>query len=210
MKMTKVLVSLMLAALMAFGAAAAFAGTFLPEDDGYEHLAGKTVHATVGEYDETDKTFTVTLYGFDHYEREDVAALAVGDILLAGGRLRKIAEISDVDGETVYRSEDGEEFCFVIAPDDDDDLIARSLDDDRRYMHVAAVLHLPAAEGIVLEDMTDPDRAEPVTYAGLEEILKIKAEKEETSNGLDFYATEITLNGALEIVKIHQVFDVAQ
>ena len=45
---------------------------------------------------------------------------------------------------------------------------------------------------------------------GLEEILKIKAEKEETSIGFDYYATLIELNGNLEIVRIHQDYDVAQ
>ena len=44
----------------------------------------------------------------------------------------------------------------------------------------------------------------------LDAILKVKAEKEETSNGFDFYATTVTLNENLEIVKIHQDFDVAQ
>ena len=47
-------------------------------------------------------------------------------------------------------------------------------------------------------------------YGSLEEILKVKAEKEETSIGFDFYATTVTLNEKLEIVKIHQGFDVAQ
>ena len=45
---------------------------------------------------------------------------------------------------------------------------------------------------------------------GLENILKIKAVKEETSNGFDFYATIIELNDEMEIVRIHQDFDVAQ
>ena len=45
---------------------------------------------------------------------------------------------------------------------------------------------------------------------GLENILAVKAEKEENSNGLDFYATIITLNENMEIEVIHQDFDVAQ
>ena len=210
MKMTKILVSLMLTVVLAFGAVAAFAGTFLPEDDGYEHLAGRTLQATIGEYNDNDGTFTVKLYDYDHYEPEDIMRLSVGDTLLAGGRLYRIDEINTEDGITVYHSDNGTEICFVNAPDDDDDLIAQSTDDDRRFMHVTAELHLPAAEGIILEDRSDPDAAAPVIIEGLEEILKIKAEKEETSNGLDFYATDITLNGNLEIVRIHQVFDVAQ
>jgi hypothetical protein len=47
-------------------------------------------------------------------------------------------------------------------------------------------------------------------YEGLQEVLKAKAEKEENSIGFDFYATTVTLNEKLEIVKIHQNFDVAQ
>ena len=45
---------------------------------------------------------------------------------------------------------------------------------------------------------------------GLENILKIKAEKEENSIGFDYYATVITLNSNMEIEVIHQDFDVAQ
>ncbi len=45
---------------------------------------------------------------------------------------------------------------------------------------------------------------------GLENILKIKAEKEESSIGFDFYATVITLNENMEIEVIHQDYDVAQ
>lgn len=77
-------------------------------------------------------------------------------------------------------------------------------------MHAIAVLLLPPAEGIVYEDNSDPELdAQMKVYDGLEEILKVKAEKEETSIGFDFYATTVTLNGKPEIVKIHQDFDVA-
>ena len=107
------------------------------------------------------------------------------------------------DGEEIVLGSSGEE--------DDDSLIARSTMDDRIFMHVTAVLHLPAAEGIVFEDNSNPDLdAEPVVTEGLDAILKVKAEKEETSNGFDFYATTVTLNENLEIVKIQQDFDVAQ
>ena len=41
-------------------------------------------------------------------------------------------------------------------------------------------------------------------------VLKIKAEKEPTSIGFDFYATVITLNENMEIEVIHQDYDVAQ
>ena len=78
-------------------------------------------------------------------------------------------------------------------------------------MHAIAVLLLPPAEDIVYEDNSDPDLdAQIKVYYGLEEILKIKAEKEEISIGFDFYATTVTLNEKLDIVKIHQDFDVAQ
>ena len=45
---------------------------------------------------------------------------------------------------------------------------------------------------------------------GLDDILKIKAEKEKTSIGFHYYATIIELNDAMEIVRIHQDYDVAQ
>ena len=78
-------------------------------------------------------------------------------------------------------------------------------------MSVVSVLYLPAAEGIVYEDNSDPDLdAEPVITEGLDAILKIKAEKEKTSIGFHYYATIIELNDAMEIVRIHQDYDVAQ
>ena len=89
-------------------------------------------------------------------------------------------------------------------------MIAQSTFDDRRYMHAFMVLELPAAEGILYEDNSDPEKAEAVVTTDLEEILKIKAEKEETSIGFDFYATVIELNDDMEIVRIHQDYDVAQ
>jgi superfamily II DNA/RNA helicase len=72
------------------------------------------------------------------------------------------------------------------------------------------VLHLAAAEGIVYEDNTDPDQEKPVTVEGLEGVLQAKTEKETNSIGFDFYATTVTVNDQLQIVKIHQDYDVAQ
>ena len=105
-------------------------------------------------------------------------------------------------------TEDGSEIVLVK---DGDEYTARSTDDDRQYMHAIAVLLLCPAEGLVYEDDSDPDLdAQMKVYDSLEEILKVKAEKEETSIGFDFYATTVTLTDKLEIVKIHQRFDVAQ
>ena len=210
MKTTKVLVSLMLAVALAFGMTAAFAATIEPEDSELEHLAGATVHATVGAYDKETKTFTVTVYEEDQFDDDDVARLAAGDTLLAGGYLHKITGTKDVDGTLMFLSEDGDEIYFDKA-EHDDDLIARVTMDDRIFMNVRTVLHLPAAEGIVLEDDSNPDLdAKPVISTGLEEVLKVQAEKEQNSNGLNYYATTITLNRDLEIEKIHVSFDVAQ
>ena len=207
----KRLISLLTAMIMMFGVTAAFAATIGPEDDGYEHLAGRTVNATVGEFNEDTKTFTVTVYDYDHFDEDEIPGLAAGDTLLAGGCLYKVREIEKHNDLTVYRCEDGEEIYFEPAYYDEDDLIARSTFDDRFFMHVIAELHLPAAEGIILEDNSDPDLdAVPIITTGLEEILKVKADKEENSIGLNFYATTITLNSNLEIEKIHQDFDVSQ
>lgn len=209
--MTKKMISLLMAALLLCVGSMASAGTLEPDDPEIEKLAGNTVHATVGAYDAEDKTFTVTVYENDLYDDDDVRKLAVGDVILAGGQLYRIQEEQDLDGTRIFHCEDGEEIYFEKSYDDDDDLIARSTFDDRIFMKVVAVLHLPAAEGIVYEDNSDPDLdAVPVITEGLEAILKAKAEKEEYSIGFDFYATTITLNANLEIVKIHQDFDVSQ
>ena len=196
------MMSLLLSLSILFTVFPAFAGTVCPIVTQIGQLAGKTVNATVGAYDEETKTFTVTVYDYDRYDKEDVANLAVGDTILAGGWLYKINGTEDV----YWTCDDGEEICFGQYGDD---VQARSSFNDRVFMSVVTVLHIPAAEGIVYEDFSDPD-ADPVITEGLEAILKAKAEKEETSIGFHYYATTVTLNENMEIVKIHQVFDVAQ
>lgn len=207
--MMKKSVSMILAVMILFVVSMAAAKTIEPEETEIERLAGATLHATVGEYDTDLRTFEVALYADDRFDADDIAKLAAGDILLAGGWLYTVKEMTTApDGEPMAVTEDGYEIVFI--PADDDDLFAQSTDDDRRYMSVFAVLNLPAAAGIIYEDDSDPEVWETMVTEGLDEILKIKAEKEETSIGFDYYATEITLNEKLEIVKIHQYYDVAQ
>ena len=205
----KKLISLALAAILLLAVSIASAGTVTPDADEYEGLAGLTVNATVGAYSAEKNTFTVSLYKDDSFDTEDIEKLTVGDTLLAGGQLYRVKEkTEDESGEIKVLTEDGNEIIFVQIGDDH--MSARSTDDDRRFMHAFAVLNLPVAEGIVYEDNSDPEKTEAVITRDLEEILKIKAEKEENSIGFDYYATLIELNHALEIVRIHQDFDVAQ
>ncbi len=207
----KKLVSLALALAMVLTLSLAFAKTVEPEDNDIEQFAASTVHATVGEYDAVLGSFTVTVYDYDRFDPEKTAGLAVGDTVLAGGYLCRITGVRTEDGTTFYACDDGEELYFEKASDGEDDLICRSTMDDRIYMRVVTVLHLPAAEGIVYEDNTDPEPdAKMITVEGLEAVLKAQADKIENSIGFDSYATTITLNENLEIVKIHQNFDVAQ
>ena len=202
-------VSLILAALMVFTASLALAKTVEPESTETNGLAGSTIHATVGEYNEQAKTFTVILYDDDRFDVDNIEKLEAGDTLLAGGQLYIVKEKTEEEGGDIkVVTEDGSEIVFVQVGDAD--MIAQSTDDDRRYMHAFAILRLPAAEGIRYEDQSDPEKEEAVVVEGLENILAAKAEKEKTSIGFDFYATIITLNENMEIEVIHQDFDVAQ
>ena len=201
--------ALVLAAVMMLTVSAACAKTVEPEETEIEHIAGKTVHATVGAYNEEAGTFEVTLYDLDRFEKEDIEKLEAGDILLGNGCVHKVKEVTkDDDGDQLVKTEEGLEIYFVQAGDDD--LTARLTDDDRELMHAFAKLILPAAKDLVYEDHSDPEAENPTVYSSLEEILKVKEEKEETSIGFNFYSTQIELNDDLEIVKIHQSFDVAQ
>lgn len=207
--MKKKLVSLTLAVVMLFSVSLAFAKTVEMDDTDYEHLAGIVVSATVGEYDEVSKTLTVTLYEDDAFDVEDVLKLEAGDIFLAGGHLFKVKEAKvEEDGSVYVATEEGEEMYFITVGDED--MIVQSSINDRRYMHAFAILHLPVAENVVYEDDSDPEKDKPEVTTGLEEILKIKEEKEKTSIGFDYYSTIIELNENLEIVRIHQDYDVAQ
>ncbi len=202
-------VSLILVVLMIFAASLAAAKTVEPESTETNGLAGVTVHATIGEYDTETNTFCVTLYDDDRFDIDQIEKMQAGDTLLAGGWLYKVKEITEEEnGDFTVVTEDGYEIVFFQVGDSD--MIAQSTDDDRRYMHAFSVLHLPAAAAIRYEDDSDPDQAEAVITEGLENILKIKAAKEATSIGFDFYATIITLNEAMEIEVIHQDYDVAQ
>ena len=202
-------VSLILAALMILTVSMAAAKTVEPESTETNGLAGVTVHATVGGYDTRTGTFTVTLYDDDRFDIGSIEKLEAGDTLLAGGWLYSVKEkTEDENGDFTVLTEDGYEIVFFQVGDGD--MIARSTDDDRRYMHAFSILHLPAAAAIRYEDNSDPDQAEAVITEGLDDILKIKAEKETTSIGFDFYATVITLNENMEIEVIHQDYDVAQ
>lgn len=200
-----------MALLLACGVmTAAMARTVEPEEPETERLAGKTVNATVGEYVDYLKAFRVTVYERDRFDEDDVERLAAGDILLADGQPHTVKEMSNTPyGDTMAVTEDGLEIVFE--KDRDDDYTAHFTDDYRQCMHAIAVLLLKPAEGMVYEDNSERDLdAEMKVTDNLEEILKIKAEKEENSIGFDFYATTVTLNEKLEIVKIHQDFDVAQ
>lgn len=105
-------------------------------------------------------------------------------------------------------TEDGYDLVFFRT--DGDDLGVRLSDDDRVCMHAYAVLDLPVAEEIIYEDNSDPEASQAAVTKGLEEILKVKEQKEKDSIGFNFYATTIELNQNLEIVRIHQNFDVSQ
>jgi len=206
----KKMISLILVVIMAFSVSLAFAKTVTPSNAAGGSLAGLVVNATVGAYNADTNSFTVTLYEDDSFAIEEVEKLAAGDTLLAGGRVYKVKEkTQDEYGDIKVVAENGEEIVFVQVGDDH--MMAQSIDDDRRFMHAFAILHLPVAEGVIYEDNSNPEQdAKQVVTEGLDNILKIKAEKEENSNGFDFYATIIELNEDMEIVRIHQDFDVAQ
>ena len=202
-------VSLFLAAVMIFTVSLAMAKTVEPESTETNGLAGTTIHATVGGYDAQSKTFTVILYDDDRFDIDKIEKLEAGDTLLAGGQLYKVKEKTEEEsGDIMVVTEDGYEIVFYQVGDEN--MIAQSTDDDRRYMHAFSILRLPAAANIRYEDNSDPEKEDAVVTEGLENILKIKTEKEENSIGFDFYATIITLNDNMEIEVIHQDFDVAQ
>ena len=207
--MNRRLVSFILAVITACTVFPALAKTVEPDGPEEGRIAGKTVHATVGEYVDYLNAFRVTVYENDRFDEDETDSLEAGDILLADGRPYTVKEMAKApDGELMAVTADGLEIVFVK---NGDGYSAHFTDDDRQCMHAVAVLFLPAAADIVYEDNSDPEPdAQMKTAEGLEAVLAAKAEKEENSIGFDFYATTVTLNDKLEIVKIHQDFDVAQ
>ena len=90
--MSKKLISFILAMVMVLTVSLAMAKTVEPEDPETERLAGKTVSATVGEYNEFLKAFRVTVYENDQFDDDDIEKLAAGDILLANGQAFTVKE----------------------------------------------------------------------------------------------------------------------
>ena len=210
MKRIQRLTALLLVLAMTLCAATAMAATLLPEGPKDQPAPGQPLHATVGQYDEIYDTFTVILYDVDRFTKEDVAALQAGDILVAGGCLNVITEISALDGSPLLLCEDGEEILFIQA-EEENEVIAQSAINDRIFMHAVAILHLPMAENVTLTDSSDPEPdAQPIVTVGQEAIMAVKNEKEETSIGFDYCNTTITLNERMEIEDIQVVYDAAQ
>ena len=174
-----------------------------------EDIAGKTIHATVGDYFEESKSFAVTLYDNDMFETESIKKLVVGDTLILGGMRDTVTGISiSSDGDIVATMKNGGNITFFH--EDDNYVTAYNTDICRQYMHVIAEFYLSVANDIFYEDYTDPERTDPIVTSGLEDILEIKAERERISIGFDYYATTITINEELEISVISQGYDVAQ
>ncbi len=206
--MSRKLGCLVLAMVLVFACSAALAKTVEPAGTWNAALAGLTVHATVGEYNEVLGAFRVTMYEPDQFLAEAVESLAAGDVLLADGRAYTVKEMTAApDGEPMALVEGGLEIIF---DKNEDGYSARYSDDDRQCMHAFRQLFLPPSPIIIYEDNSDPETDEPKVTEGLENILKIQAEKEETSIGFDFYATTVTLGENLQILRIRQDFDVAQ
>lgn len=174
-----------------------------------EDIAGKTIHATVEDYYEDIGSFAVTLYDYDLFETKIIQKLKVGDTFVVGGMRDVVTEISVSPNDDIIVTLNNER-DVSFSHRDNDYMTAYNMDTCRQYMHVVAKFLLPASNDIIYEDYTDPDRVEPIITRKLKDILKIKAEKEKTSIGFDFYATTITINEELEISVISQGYDSAQ
>ena len=104
--MNKKLVSFILALIMVFTVSLALAKTVEPEAPETERVAGKTLHATVGEYIDFLNVFRVTVYENDRFKGDEIDSLAAGDILLADGRPYTVKEMSAApDGEDARQLE---------------------------------------------------------------------------------------------------------
>ena len=103
-------VSLILAVVMVLTVSLSMAKTVEPESTETNGLAGTTIHATVGVYNEQENTFTVTLYDDDRFDIDNIEKLEAGDMLLVGGYLYKVKEKTEEEnGDILVVTEDGYE-----------------------------------------------------------------------------------------------------
>ncbi len=208
----KKLIALVLVLALALGVSMAAAEKAVPDIEGVDLETGAPFHAAIGEYNAEDKTIELRVYAYDKFDEDDVKKLTAGDVILAGGDLYVITDEKEIDGSRVFVCSDGNEIYFEKLNGSNDDLIARTITDDRIFMNEVSVLRLPIADNAVYEDDSDPDLDVPAKiYTGLEEVLKVI----EAANGGQPYgmfpsAVTVTLNERMEIVKIHQAYDVGQ
>lgn len=208
----KKLIALVLVLALALGVSMAAAEKAVPDIEGVDLETGAPFHAAIGEYNAEDKTIELRVYAYDKFDEDDVKKLTAGDVILAGGDLYVITDEKEIDGERVFVCSDGNEIYFEKLNGSNDDLIARTITDDRIFMNEVSVLRLPIADNAVYEDDSDPNpETAAKVYTGLEEVLKVI----EAANGGQPYgmfpsAVTVTLNERMEIVKIHQAYDVGQ
>ena len=208
----KKLIALVLVLALALGVSMAAAEKAVPDIEGVDLETGAPFHASFGEFNSTDKTFQLHVYAYDKYDEDDVKKLTAGDTILAGGELYLITDEEEIDGGRVFVCSDGNEIYFEKLNGSSDDLVARTITDGRIFMNVVSVLRLPIAEDAVYEDDSDPNLEVPAkVYTGLEEILKAIDEASAGQPfGMNASAITVTLNDRMEIVKIHQAYDVGQ
>jgi hypothetical protein len=205
----KKLTALVLALALALSVSLAFAEKAIPDIEHIDLKAGETFHAAIGDYNPEDGTFVVRVYAWDTYDEDDVAKLTAGDIILAGGDIYVIKDEREESGDRVFIVNDDEEIYFEKF---DGELICRNLLNGRIFMNVVSVLRLPVADDVVYEDASNPDLEVPAKiFSGLQDVQDaIKRAAEDHTYGLIASFTTVTINERLEIVKIHQAYDVAQ
>ena len=160
-------------------------------------LAGVVVHGTVGPYDETAGLIELTLYEQVTYNVKNVKALAEGDVLVNDDRTVVINDGDDENGFLTLHLRQDERGDFYIA-----------FENDIEYpvYHKLCVVKVPVNEEVTVADYSDPENADGTYTRGLAELLRIKAEREKDSIGLDKTNTVVYFDDSGSLARVELLY----
>ena len=207
---------LILMALLLISAAASAATLQTKEgivgtDPSAEDLAGLVVRGTVGAYDEASGLIELTLYEQVTYKAEEIKALAEGDVLVTDDREYTVRTITrdDATGHVVINDGDFDNGFLTLyhqADERGDFYVAYEDDIEYPICHKLCTVKVPVNEDVTIADYSDPEYADGTYTKGIAELLRIKAEREKDSIGLDKTNTLVYFDGSGNLARVELIF----
>lgn len=205
--------SMLLAAMLAFSmlvcsaASAATAVSAMPTGIDPAHLEKVSCYARILGYNELENTLTVELIAMELFDRQELAALQVGDSIFTGGEAVLIEEITPTDWCDTLIFNDGNLFFFG-----DRDGYYRMSTEDEHFWNTVAVIERPVKENLLFLDYIDDNSGEefvlPRVLTAGELVEKMLAEQSSDAYHIGFAAENIyvAFDGEGQLATIHRFY----